>query len=391
MNFRRLASISAIACVLSAAGSGALAQCASFGVTSGPGVITPGTTDIGNHCDDCVTTVALPFPVTLYGAAYNSAAISSNGNVQFTSSNTVFANACLPQSGLGTTIFAQWDDLRTDGTGNGIFTSTTGIAPNRVFNIEWRSVYYSGGGASNFEVRLFEDASRFEIVYGTADQLGNSATVGVQHSSGISRQYSCNTSVLTPGTMLTFACTNDAVPPAGSGAAAPATVYACGAGEATRLTVNVTSGFNPPSTGLAVSANLSSIGGAASQAFYNDGTHGDQTANDSIHTYQITVTSSVTPGNKVIPFTVSDAQSRSSGGAIALLVNPCPILGPDVFVARLTDIAHYGSAGDITAYAVGTDACNMGDVPVQWLAGNTQHPVIAQNFYRLKDGRFEQI
>ncbi len=388
MNHRILA-----AALMSALAAPALAQCASFGVTStGGATIDPGVTDIGNRCDDCVTNVALPFPVTLYGASYSSVSVSSNGNLQFGTSNTGFANACLPQQAiLGTSILAQWDDLRTDGAGNGIFTSTTGVAPNRVFNVEWRSTYYSGGGASNFEIRLFEDASRFEIIYGTVDQLGASATVGVQHSSGIHRQYSCNTAVLTPGTKLTFACTNDSVPPAGTGASAPSSVYACGAGEATRLTVNVTSGFNPASTGLSVTANLSSIGGSASQVFFNNGTNGDVTANDSVHTYQITVTGSVTPGNKVIPFTVSDAQGRSSGGAIALLVNPCPILGPDVFVARLTDVGFYGTTGDITAYSVGTDACNMGDVPVQWIAGNTQHPVIAQNFYRLKGGRFEQI
>ena len=27
----------------------------------------PGTTDTGNHCDDCSTVISLPFSVTLYG------------------------------------------------------------------------------------------------------------------------------------------------------------------------------------------------------------------------------------------------------------------------------------------------------------------------------------
>src|SRR5205814_236819 len=31
-------------------------------ITSGAGAIVPGTTDIGNHCDDCLTTITLPFP-----------------------------------------------------------------------------------------------------------------------------------------------------------------------------------------------------------------------------------------------------------------------------------------------------------------------------------------
>ena len=34
--------------------------------------IVPGTTDVGNHCDDCPTFVNFPFPVSVYGASYTS-------------------------------------------------------------------------------------------------------------------------------------------------------------------------------------------------------------------------------------------------------------------------------------------------------------------------------
>lgn len=70
---------------------------------------------------------------------------------------------------------------------------------------------------------------------------------------------------------------------------------------------------------------------------------------------------------------------------------PPPTNGPDVTVYNLIDVAYYGTVGGINAYAVGTDACNVGDAPVGWYAGNNRHPVIAQNMYRLKAGRFEQI
>ena len=43
----------------------------------------PGTTDIGNHANNLVTTVALPFPVQLYDQSFNSINLSSNGNAQF--------------------------------------------------------------------------------------------------------------------------------------------------------------------------------------------------------------------------------------------------------------------------------------------------------------------
>src|SRR5207244_10921391 len=51
------------------------------------GSIVPGTTDIGNHGDDTVTTIALPFPFTLYDQSFTSINLSSNGNAQFTTTD----------------------------------------------------------------------------------------------------------------------------------------------------------------------------------------------------------------------------------------------------------------------------------------------------------------
>lgn len=75
--------------------------------------------------------------------------------------------------------------------------------------------------------------------------------------------------------------------------------------------------------------------------------------------------------------------------------------GPDVTVYDLYGADHYGSEGSIHAYAVGTESCNQGTEPLNWCdpnnngcapgAEDTDHPVIGQNLYRLKDGRFEQL
>src|SRR6476620_9657796 len=54
-----------------------------------------GETDIGNHGDDTVTTIALPFPYTLYDRTFNSINLSSNGNAQFTTTDAG-TNVCLP-------------------------------------------------------------------------------------------------------------------------------------------------------------------------------------------------------------------------------------------------------------------------------------------------------
>jgi len=75
--------------------------------------------------------------------------------------------------------------------------------------------------------------------------------------------------------------------------------------------------------------------------------------------------------------------------AAAQCVNPSA--GPDIIVGNIPSVTNYGQVGGTYAYALGTDACNLGDQPVLWVASTNQHPVIGQNIYRLEAGRFEQI
>jgi predicted extracellular nuclease len=111
--------------------------------------------------------------------------------------------------------------------------------------------------------------------------------------------------------------------PSGSGAATPSSGPV---GASTVLTVTVTPGTGPASTGLTVTGNLSAIGGAASQAFYDDGlTAGDAVANDNVFTYTATVAAGTTAGAKSLPFSIADAQSRTGGGSITFSVDP-PLL-----------------------------------------------------------------
>lgn len=77
--------------------------------------------------------------------------------------------------------------------------------------------------------------------------------------------------------------------------------------------------------------------------------------------------------------------------ALAALPGGAFAAGPDVIVGQLSGVQRFGRVGDITAYAVGTISCNIGDTNLLWDADTSLHPVIAQNLYRLRDGRFEQI
>ena len=156
------------------------------------GSIVPGTTDIGNHGDDTVTTIALPFPYTLYDQSFTSINLSSNGNAQFTTTDTTFTNQCLPWLTHNYTIYPYWDDLYLVNSPSGIFTSISGTAPNRIFNIEWRAQYFPGTGSAGFELRLYKGQTRFDVIYGTVDNGNTSATAGVQKNDTTFTQYLCN-------------------------------------------------------------------------------------------------------------------------------------------------------------------------------------------------------
>ena len=156
------------------------------------GSIVPGTTDIGNHGDDTVTTIALPFSYTLYDQTFTSINLSSNGNAQFTTTDATFTNVCLPWLTHNYSIYPYWDDLYLVNAGFGIFTSISGTAPNRIFNIEWRAQYFPGSGSANFELRLYEGQSRFDVIYGTLTNGNTSATAGVQKDNTTFDQYFCN-------------------------------------------------------------------------------------------------------------------------------------------------------------------------------------------------------
>ncbi len=66
-------------------------------------------------------------------------------------------------------------------------------------------------------------------------------------------------------------------------------------------------------------------------------------------------------------------------------------IGPDIVVSAIHNTARWGEFAGIGAYSIGTVSCNLGDTNADWYAGTSAHPVIAQNLYRLSDGRFVQI
>jgi hypothetical protein len=95
---------------------------------------------------------------------------------------------------------------------------------------------------------------------------------------------------------------------------------------------------------------------------------------------------------------------RGAGAGRASTSGGGGVIGPDVIVGQVGldpgnsfgSFANYPSANGYRAYAVNTTSCNIGDQDLSWRDGtpempDNRHPVISQNMYRYKDGRFEQI
>ncbi|MCW5956898.1 MAG: carboxypeptidase regulatory-like domain-containing protein, partial [Pyrinomonadaceae bacterium] len=145
--------------------------------------------------DNLVTLVQTPFAFTLYGnpvAQGQTISVHQYGVIEFLShgANPYSIIHSLPaiefESPIGV-VLPFWSDLafRPDyTTGAGIFTETTGVAPNRVFMIEWRGranlVNRIGPLDTDVAVFFYENSDNFDVVFGLAPGINASGVIGVQ-------------------------------------------------------------------------------------------------------------------------------------------------------------------------------------------------------------------
>jgi hypothetical protein len=160
----------------------------------------------GSQCSRCIVPVNLPFPFTYYGQTYNSVNIASQGNLQFTTTYTSASSCPFPYPLLGPAIMPYWQDyvntywpgigdpcLMYLGQACGVYTSTSGIAPDRIFNVQWLGVFAgSNHELVNFEARLHETTGIIDYTYGFGIWYG--AVIGVQNGAAQFTTYSCNVS-----------------------------------------------------------------------------------------------------------------------------------------------------------------------------------------------------
>jgi hypothetical protein len=113
------------------------------------------------------------------------------------------------------------------------------------------------------------------------------------------------------------------------------------------LTVEVTPGQNPTSTGIAVTADLTDIGGDSAQVFVDDGSGDDAVAGDNIFTFTATIGAATTPGAVSLPVSVIDDQARTAVTSIALTAELAPT-DPTAIGAASPDVVLIGGSSIFT-------------------------------------------
>src|SRR5262249_35137243 len=82
----------------------------------------------------------------------------------------------------------------------------------------------------------------------------------------------------------------------------------------------VTAGVNPPSTGLAVTGDLSNLGGGPGTVFYDDGSNGDVTAGGNVFFLRYNVPFGPKGGGKLVSLTVTHGEGGSGNGTATVNV-----------------------------------------------------------------------
>ncbi|HEY1174903.1 MAG TPA: S8 family serine peptidase, partial [Phytomonospora sp.] len=160
--------------------------------------------------DEDATTIALPFPVTLYNGTHEQISVTTNGLLNVAAPRLGdYANGPLGDGYRPNGLIAPfWDDLVVDGRAS-VKTATVGEPGQRSFAVEWHDVRIADQPRAriSFEV-VFAETGGFTFQYqGLSGDLehGVSATVGIEDTGGgIARQYSFDLPVLRDGVAIRF-------------------------------------------------------------------------------------------------------------------------------------------------------------------------------------------
>ncbi|NGM15036.1 carboxypeptidase regulatory-like domain-containing protein [Verrucosispora sioxanthis] len=186
-----------------------------YRLTEQPVTYTPANgTVLSLTGDDAYTSIALPFPVSLYGQTYNTGWVDTNGLVSFLNPGEPSPDAWpIPSPASpeepNAALYPFWHDWVVDANAS-IRTAVRGTAPNRQFVIEWRNVHsYEDPRTRVTFQAILDEAGGYSFAYtdndGTFLERGGGATIGIENADGTAAiQYTYRQSVLRPGLGLRF-------------------------------------------------------------------------------------------------------------------------------------------------------------------------------------------
>ncbi|MET7515532.1 S8 family serine peptidase [Streptomyces sp. NPDC005480] len=167
-----------------------------------------GSSKVSLSGDEDAQTIALPFPVKLYGVSYTSTSVTTNGLLDFLQPRLGdYTNLALPSAAQPNGIVAPyWDDLVLDGKSS-VQTATTGTQGSRSFAIVWNKAQLADGSGDRvtFEAVFSEATGAVTFQYQSVPGKGTSATVGIENQAGTDAlQYSFDQNVLTDLSAIRF-------------------------------------------------------------------------------------------------------------------------------------------------------------------------------------------
>jgi hypothetical protein len=134
------------------------------------------------------------FTFNYLGVNYTQIRFNSNGWASLNLTGTPDAvdnNNLFTTSSPGAALAPWWDDLNADGTST-LSYKTDGVAPNRVFTLQWYRLltFYPVATTAriSFQLKLYETTNIIEFCYGNLEagthDLSESASIGIKDATG---------------------------------------------------------------------------------------------------------------------------------------------------------------------------------------------------------------
>jgi len=146
--------------------------------------ITGGTVyGTATNDNECFLAIPIGFTFTFNRVAYTTISIATDGFIAM-GDDVVSSNISISTSaGTNNVLAAMNRDIKSRGTGS-LMSKTTGVAPNRVFTVQWRHYRrvptITANDDFSFQIQLLENGNKVEFVYGPFTAITSATAAAVQ-------------------------------------------------------------------------------------------------------------------------------------------------------------------------------------------------------------------